>query len=59
MPWACAARNLNCQFQHLVERKWPPRNAVLQRLPVKKLHRNELLAVLFANVVNRADVRVI
>jgi hypothetical protein len=32
---------------------------VLEGLPIHELHGNELLAVLFANVVNRADIRMI
>ncbi len=51
--------NLNRQFQHFVERKRLARNAVLHRFTVEKLHSNELLAVLLADVVNGADVRVI
>ncbi len=35
------------------------RDAVLQRYPVQKLHGDESLAVLFANVINRANVGVI
>ena len=52
-------RNLNPQLQHLLERQRLAGNAVLQRLAVEKLHRDELLAVLLADVVNGADVRVI
>jgi hypothetical protein len=51
--------NLNCEFQHLVERKRLARNSVLQRCAVEKLHRNEMLTVLLAYVVNGADVRMI
>ena len=51
--------NLNRQFQHLVQRKRFARNSVLQRFAVEKLHRNELLAVSLADVVDGADVRVI
>ena len=57
----CSERigNLNRQFEHLVERKRLTRNVVLQRFPVEKLHRNELLAVLLTDVIDGADVRVI
>ncbi len=48
--------NLNRQFQHLVEWKWLARNAVLQRFAVEELHRNEVLAVLLADVVDGANV---
>src|SRR5947208_3347657 len=37
----------------------PPRDAVLQRLAFKELHDDEGTAVLLADVMNRADVRVI
>jgi hypothetical protein len=63
MPWACAAPerigSLNRQFQHFFERKRFARNAVPQCFAVEKLHRNELLAVLLANVVDSANAWVI
>ena len=36
-----------------------PADAMLQRQPVQKLHGDERLSVLLANVINRADIRVI
>jgi hypothetical protein len=48
--------NLNCQFQHFVERERLARNTVLQGFAVEKLHRNELLAVLLADFVDGANV---
>jgi hypothetical protein len=36
-----------------------PRNAMLQRQPIQKLHSDERLPVLLANVVNRADIRMV
>ena len=36
-----------------------PRNAILQRQPVQKLHGDERFAVLIVNFVDRADVRMI
>src|ERR1700687_937153 len=51
--------NLNRKFQRLVERKRLAGNVVLQGLAVEKLHGNEMLAALFADVVHGADVRVV
>jgi hypothetical protein len=51
--------NFNPPLQHLLKRKRLAGNAVLQGLPVEKLHRDELLAVLLADVVDGANVRVI
>ena len=52
-------RNLKSQLQHLLKRQRLAGNDVLEGLAVEKLHRNELLPVLLADVVNGADVRVI
>jgi hypothetical protein len=52
-------RNLNPQLQHFRKRQRLARNLVLQSRAVEELHRNEVLAVLFADVVNGANVRVI
>ncbi len=51
--------NLNPQFQHLLDVQRFARNAMLQRHPVQKLHGDERLSLLFANVIDRADIGVI
>ncbi len=51
--------DFNSQFEKFVERQWLAGNALPKGLAVEKLHRNELPAVLLADVVNGADVRVI
>jgi hypothetical protein len=51
--------NLNPQLQRLLKRQRLSGNALLQCLTVEKLHGDKLLAVLLADVVNGADVRVI
>src|SRR5215469_10944199 len=50
---------LKTQVQHLFERKWLAGNSVFQCLSIQKLHRNERLAILPADVINRANVGVI
>jgi hypothetical protein len=52
-------RNLNRQFQRLVERKRLAGNTVLQCFAVEELHRNEVLAVLLADVMDGTDVGMI
>ena len=52
-------RDFNSQFDDLVERKRPAGNPLAQRLPLEKFHRDEFAAVLFADVVNRANVRMV
>ena len=62
IPWHARLErigDLNREFQHLFERQRPTRNAVLQRFAVEKFHGNEMLAVLLADVMNCADVRMI
>jgi hypothetical protein len=52
-------RDFNSQLHHLFQRQRLARDALFQRLAFQKFHGNELLAVLLADVVNRADVRMI
>src|SRR5208282_1112246 len=49
-------RNLYSQLQHFLQRQRLAGNAMPQRLPVEKLHRDERLAVVFADLINRADI---
>ena len=51
--------HLHAQFQHLVGRQRPLRDALLQRLAIEQFHHHELLALMIADVVERADVRVV
>ena len=51
--------DLRAELEHFVERQRAARDAILQRLAVEQLHHHELLAVVRADVVERADVRVI
>src|SRR5215472_12252314 len=48
--------NLNRQFQRLVKRQRLAGNAMLQRLPIEKFHRDEGLTVLLANLMDGADI---
>ena len=50
--------DLNCQRHQSLTFQRTPRNAVLQGDAVQKLHGDERLPVLLANVVNGADVGV-
>ena len=49
-------RYLDAERQHRFGFHRSPRNPVLQRHPVEKLHGDERLAILFTNLVDRADV---
>ena len=51
--------NLDGQRQNQLGFHWPPGNSMLERLPIQKLHRNEWLALVLANFVDRANVRMI
>jgi hypothetical protein len=51
--------DLDCQREHSIERQRLARNAMLEGLPIQKLHDDEMLATLFADVVNSANVWVI
>ena len=63
MPRACAASrrvgDLDAELEHAVERQRAARELVLQRPAVEQFHDDELLAVVLADVVDRADVRVV
>ena len=52
-------RHLGAKREHLLHRQRAFGNAVLQRLPVEQFHHHELLALMIADVVERADVRVV
>ena len=51
--------NLDSQVQHFLNRQRLVGNDMLQSLAVEKLHRNKLLALMFADVVNSAYIWVI
>ena len=51
--------NLDPEIERDFERERPVVDAVLQRLAVEELHRDERLALGLADVVDRADVRVV
>ena len=51
--------NLNSQVEQEVDRQRLAVDAMLERLPLEKLHREKGAAVVFANVVDRADIRMI
>ena len=63
MPSACAASSASAMSMAMAEKSFrfqrTPRDAVLQRHAVQKLHGDERTALLLANVVNRADVGVV
>src|SRR5579872_5344931 len=50
--------DLDSQRHHCFNLQRLARNAVLQGKSVQKLHRNEGLAIMFADVINGADVGV-
>ena len=52
-------RNFDPQPQNLVNFHRPPADPVFQGHPFEKLHRDEGMAILFANIVDRADVGMI
>jgi len=51
--------DLDAEIEHAVERQRSARDLLLQRVAVEQLHHDELLALVLADVVNRADVRVV
>ena len=54
-----ALRNLDGQIENCFYFQRAASDAVFQRLPVQKFHRNKVLTVLFADVINGANIRVI
>jgi hypothetical protein len=52
-------RNLSPPFKNLLKRQRPSGNVMLQRGAFHKLHGNKRLAILLANLVDRANVGVI
>ena len=50
---------LDAEVQKLVQLEWLGGNSVLQRLTFQVLHDNERLALVFADIINSADVRVV
>jgi hypothetical protein len=46
-------------FRHALNVHRPTRNAMLERLPLEKLHDNKTLAIVLVDVIDGADVRVI
>src|ERR1700678_237478 len=51
--------NFDGQRQDGLDLHRPPGDAVFQRQAIQKLHGDERLAILLANIVDRADVRVV
>src|SRR5271155_3664036 len=51
--------DFDSEAQHLVNRHGSVLDVMLQRLAFKKFHGDEVVAILLANVVDSADVRVI
>ena len=51
--------NLDRQIQDLVRVQRLAQDALLQRLPLQQLHRDEVLAFVLVDVIDRADVGVI
>jgi hypothetical protein len=51
--------NLNRQFEQVWHREGLAGNPVLQRAPFEQLHRDEPRLVVLADVVNRADIRMV
>ena len=50
--------DLDAEVEQVVERQRAARDALLERLALEQLHHHEVLALLFADVVKDADVRV-
>ena len=63
MPLVCAASsasaNVGGEVDELFDPQRPGADAVLQRLAVEQLHHDEALTLVFADVEEHADVRVI
>jgi hypothetical protein len=51
--------DLDAEIEHALERQRTTRDFLLQRVAVEQLHHDEGLAVVLADVVNHADVRMI
>ena len=51
--------DFQAEIEHALERQRARRDLVLQRLAVEQLHHDEVLAVVLADVVDRADVRMV
>src|SRR5580658_7478119 len=52
-------RNLDSQAQHFLKRKRLAGNSVFQRVSVEKLHRNKRLTVVFPNLIDGANIRMV
>jgi len=50
---------MDAQLQHFLRAERLTSNAVLQCLPIQKLHGDEMLALVFVNLMNGADIGVI
>src|ERR1700722_4041678 len=51
--------NLDAQIEQHLHFQWTPGNAVLQRHAFQKFHGDKGMSVLLADLVNRADVRMV
>src|SRR5439155_25954346 len=51
--------NLDSEGEYRLNFHRTPGNAVLYRQAIEKLHRDESVPIVFANVINSADVRVV
>ena len=54
-----AIGDLNADLQQLGDFDGPPGDAMLQRLPLEQLHGDERAAFEFADIINRANIRMI
>ena len=51
--------HLHAELEHLVDRQCAAGDSILERLAIEQFHDHELLTVVAADVVERADVRVV
>ena len=47
--------NLHCQLEQRLRIEWAARDPLLQRLPLKQLHSDEVLTASLINFVKRTD----
>ena len=50
-------RDFDADLEQMIHRQWTARDPAFQRLPVQKLHGDEMPSLVFVNFIDRADVR--
>ena len=52
-------RDVDADLEQIIRRQWTTRDPVFQRLPIQKLHGDEMPSLIFVNFIDRADVGMI